>query len=126
MRGMLSVPFLVALGACGGGAAEEDTASERPGFEVPSVMRDCPAEPGTICPWAGNGTNGYNGDDVHRLDAWLSYPMSVAISAYGPPVVADWNNHKLRILEEDPEDGFLTVMGTSFLGDGDPDLLDLT
>ena len=91
------------------------------------VMRDCPAgEVGTICPWAGAGYNGYNGDDVHRLDAWFSFPMSVAFAPGKPPVMADWNNHKLRIIEDAPEDGLKTIMGTDFLGDGDAAQSDLT
>jgi DNA-binding beta-propeller fold protein YncE len=89
-------------------------------------MRDCPETVGTICPWAGAGYNGWNGDDVHRLDAWFSYPMSVTFSPYGATMLSDWNNHKLRIVKDNPEDGFETIMGTNFLGDGDPDLKDST
>lgn len=94
-----------------------------------SVMRDCPPDVGNICPWVGAGYNGYNGDDVHRLDAWMSFPMSVAFPPAGSglnPVLADWNNHKLREVEPNPEDGLNTVMGTDFLGDGDDALLDRT
>ncbi len=93
---------------------------------VEHVLRDCEPAPGRICPWAGDGYNGYNGDDVHRLDAWFSFPMSVTFSPGNPTVLADWNNHKLRIVADDPEDGFRTIMGTDTLGDGDPDLLDST
>lgn len=115
--------------ACNGGDDPEtttdsgttDTETERLG-----VMRDCPTDVGTICPWAGAGYNGYNGDDVHRLDAWFSFPMSVAFAPGKPPVMADWNNHKLRIINDTMEPGFETIMGTDFLGDGDPDLNDST
>lgn len=88
------------------------------------VMRDCASEVGRICPWAGSGDNGWNGEGQDRLDAMFSFPMSVTLSDLGPPVVADWNNHKLRRLE--PDDTFTTVMGTDFLGDGDASRLDLT
>lgn len=95
-------------------------------YDPPGVMRDCEAGPGIICPWAGSGSNGFNGDEVHRLDAWFSYPTSVHFSPHGPPAIADWNNHKIRLVMDAEEDGFETVMGTSFLGDGDPDKLDMT
>jgi DNA-binding beta-propeller fold protein YncE len=103
-----------------------DTASETE--PLAGVMRDCPEELGTICPWAGAGYNGFNGDEVGRLDAWFSFPMSVTFHPEGtrPPIMADWNNHKLREVLDDPAQGFRTVMGTNFLGDGDPDLADST
>ncbi|MBX2799330.1 MAG: hypothetical protein KTR31_16765 [Myxococcales bacterium] len=94
--------------------------------EIEHVMRDCEPAPGRICPWAGDGYNGWNGDDVHRLDAWFSFPMSVTFSERGPPILADWNNHKLRRVLDDPADGYQTIMGTDFLGDGDAEQLDLT
>lgn len=115
------------LAACGGkDEAADDTGATGDDDDAPppSVLRDCDPTPGNICPWAGVGINGFNGDDVHRLDAWFSYPMSVTMSDLGPPIIADWNNHKLRAVLDNPEDGFNTVMGTDFLGDGDPALLD--
>lgn len=112
------------LTACGGPNAEES--DPEPIKLQPSVLRDCPAEPGVICPWAGVGLNGFNGDQVHRLDAWFSFPMSVNFQREGPPIIADWNNHKLRAVRDNPEDGFETIQGTDFLGDGDPMLLDQT
>jgi DNA-binding beta-propeller fold protein YncE len=89
----------------------------------PGVMRDCPETVGVICPFVGTGASGFNGDGRHRLDTWLSMPMSITFSPYGLPVIADWNNHKLRIVEED--DTLRTIMGTNFLGDGDIEQLDM-
>ena len=114
------------LAACGGGDDDPGDTIPEPTDERPGVMRDCPTDAGTICPWAGAGYNGYNGDDVHRLDAWFSFPMSAAHAPGQDPIIADWNNHKLRAVLADPEAGFETIMGTDFLGDGDPDLLDST
>lgn len=113
------------LAACNGGDSEP-TAPEPEPEARPGVMRDCPTDVGTICPWAGAGYNGYNGDDVHRLDAWFSFPMSAAHAPGKDPIIADWNNHKLRAVLPDAEAGFETIMGTDFLGDGDADLLDST
>lgn len=113
------------LVACSGNDETTDTGA--PLTEaLPSVLRDCAETPGNICPWAGVGINGFNGDDVHRLDAWFSLPQSVTFSPYGPPMIADWNNHKIRQVDDDPEAGLTTVMGTAFLGDGDAAKLDLT
>ena len=118
-------PFLLVLGllaACGNDETPIDTAAGQP--EELHVMRSCEAAPGRICPFAGDGYNGFNGDGVDRFDAWFSFPMSATFSAYGPVIIADWNNHKLRRLEGD--DTLVTVMGTDFLGDGDADHLDAT
>jgi hypothetical protein len=52
--------------------------------------------------------------------------MSVLFGEGKDPIIADWNNHKLRAVLPDPADGFETIMGTDFLGDGDPELLDAT
>lgn len=123
---ILAVPLFLA--ACGGGDDDPGTADTTVPTEVerPGVMRDCPTDVGTICPWAGAGYNGFNGDDVHRLDAWFSFPMSAAHAPGKDPVIADWNNHKLRMVKSDPAAGFETIMGTDFLGDGDPELADST
>jgi sugar lactone lactonase YvrE len=115
----------VLLSACKGEGDGTQTTTE-PDEERPGVMRDCPADVGTICPWAGAGYNGFNGDDVHQLDAWFSFPMSAAHAPGKDPIIADWNNHKLRAVLPNPEDGFTTIMGTDFLGDGDPELKDST
>jgi DNA-binding beta-propeller fold protein YncE len=80
-------------------------------------------ERGVICAWAGSGNAGFNGDGLHRRESWFSFPMSVTFSDLGPPVIADWNNHKLRVVEDDH---LRTVMGTDFLGDGDAALADMT
>jgi len=130
MRTSLLPALLLAM-ACGGQDGDGDTPGTTPTHthepaELASVMRDCPADVGTICPWAGAGYNGYNGDDVHRLDAWFSFPMSVNFAPGKDPIIADWNNHKLRAVLADPEAGFETIMGTDFLGDGDPELKDST
>lgn len=106
--------------ACTSGGA--DPLGDTDSHEPPPVLADCPAEVGTICPFAGTGSNGFNGDGLDRLETWMSMPMSITFSPYGRPVIADWNNHKLRLLEDD---GTLrTIMGTNFLGDGDLEQLD--
>jgi hypothetical protein len=84
----------------------------------------CDAVEGDICPWAGTGDNGYNGDGRDRKETMFSFPMSATFSPFGPVMIADWNNHKIRKVNAD--DTITTVMGTDFLGDGDPSRLDMT
>jgi len=130
----LTLPYgavLAVLAGCtgngnndGGGHHPHDTGTTTSPFH--SVMKDCPAVAGNICPWAGSGNTGWAGDG-DRYDTWFSYPMSVAFPPDGvdaPPIMSDWNNHKLRALE--PDDTTKTIMGTDFLGDGDPLLADRT
>ncbi|MEQ1505308.1 MAG: hypothetical protein ABMB14_23960 [Myxococcota bacterium] len=130
MRTMIFGVALLAGGCSGGDEGTTDSGTTpSTSTDLQSVMRDCPETVGNICPWAGAGYSGWNGDDVHRLDVWFSYPMSVAFppaGVSGNPVIADWNNHKLRAVLPNAEDGFETIMGTDFLGDGDAALLDRT
>lgn len=103
-------------------AACETEPDEAPPADEPGVMKDCPAEVGNICPFAGAGSNGYNGEGNDRHETLFSFPMSATFSPYGPVAIADWNNHKIRVLADDGT--ITTVMGTGFLGDGDPMSLD--
>jgi DNA-binding beta-propeller fold protein YncE len=89
-----------------------------------TVLHDCEPVVGNICPYAGTSENGFNGDGHDKLDTWFSYPTSILIEAGKPPVIADWNNQRLRVIDED---GTLrTIMGTGFPGDGDYALKDGT
>lgn len=108
------------LAACGG----KDAGDTGTAVDELHVMRNCEPAPGRICPWAGDGYNGFNGDGVAKLDAWFSFPMSVTFSPRGPQMIADWNNHKIRMVESDGT--LTTIMGTDFLGDGDPGKTDST
>jgi len=109
-------PSLLTLLLTACGPADDVPPADDPaaGF---SVMKDCPADPGVICPLVGTGDAGFNGDGKDALESWLSFPMSITFSPYGDPVIADWNNHRLRAIQ--PDGTLLTIMGTSFLGDGD-------
>jgi DNA-binding beta-propeller fold protein YncE len=83
----------------------------------------CDSSSGDICTWAGTGEAGYDGGGNGRLQSMLYFPMGVTFSDLGKPAIADWNNHKIRVLEDD--DTLTTVMGTEFVGDGPYDLADL-
>ncbi|MFZ5477534.1 MAG: hypothetical protein ACOZNI_12230 [Myxococcota bacterium] len=99
-------------------ACQPEDPEKKPEGEAP-----CADDPGNICTWAGTGDAGYDGEGNDRLDAMLYWPMDVEVSELGPTVIVDWNNHKIRMVEDD--DTLTTVVGTEFLGDGPYDLSDL-
>ncbi len=83
---------------------------------VPSA-RSC-AAPSLVCTVSGTGSPGSDPRARLAVDSPLYGPMDVA--AWGSAdrfAIADWNNHKIRLVE----DGEVrTIVGTDFLGDGDP------
>jgi DNA-binding beta-propeller fold protein YncE len=93
--------------ACGQGEAE----------------KPCDSASGNVCTWAGTDVAGFDGGGHDRLESMLYFPMGVTFSDLGKPVIADWNNHKIRMLEDDGT--LTTIMGSDFVGDGPYDLSDL-
>ena len=85
-----------------------------------------PADPqaGQIQTWAGNGFIGFDGDGKKLLNTSFYQPIDVTIATDGTPYVLDWNNHRVRKVQDDGT--FKTIMGNDILGDGPYDLSDLT
>ncbi len=77
-----------------------------------------PDAPGTICTVAGNGVNGYGGDDGPALEARLSVPMDMAVSPDGDLWVLDFNNYLIRAI--DGAGDIRIVVGNGLLGDSPP------
>jgi hypothetical protein len=92
------------LSACSGGDA---AATKTSGCN--------PTKPGTICTIAGNGMNGYDGDDpIPALEAKMSLPQDTLMGPDGTLYILDWNNHRVRSLAAD---GILRhVAGSGELG----------
>ncbi len=71
------------------------------------VLAGCPgSDPcdptgGAICTIAGNGNNGYAGDDGDALDATMSLPMDTLTADDGTVYILDWNNHRIRSVDLD-------------------------
>ncbi len=104
--------FFLALIAC-----DPDIKESEPIVE--DIPKDCEAVVGNICTWAGTpGVAAFDGGGNHRLSSYFYWPMDIEFSPYGKPVIADWNNHQVRMVEED--NSLKTVIGTKFVGDGDP------
>ena len=77
-----------------------------------------PTVVGTICTVAGNGELGYDRDAdttvLRAVEAKLSLPTDTLTAPDGSIYVLDWNNHRVRLLDED---GMLSwVAGRGELG----------
>jgi len=118
---MTLIPTLLVLISCTG--KESDETGGETGDDA-YVIPVCDPISGGICTWAGTGEAGFNGDGFDIRASMMYFPMGVTLSDLGPTVVADWNNHKIRMVEADGT--FTTIMGTNFVGDGPSDLSDLT
>ncbi|MDX2170233.1 MAG: hypothetical protein SF182_24390 [Deltaproteobacteria bacterium] len=90
----------------------------------PPIVIPCTDTVGSICTWAGNGGQGFDGDGKDRLLTTIYWPFDIEFTPSGRRVFLDWNNHKVR--EILPDDTLVTLMGTDFVGDGPKDLSDLT
>ena len=66
--------------------------------------------PGTITTYAGNGTLGYNGDNIAATSAELYYPNGVAVDGSGNLYIADYENNRIRKVT--PGGTITTVAGT--------------
>ena len=76
---------------------------------------------GVITTVAGNGSAGYNGDEIAATSARLNNPYSVAVDAGGNLYVADYDNERVRVVDTS---GLIhTFAGTGVAtidGDGGP------
>lgn len=61
-------------------------------------IRKVTASTGIISTVAGNGTAGYNGDDIAATSAMLNFPNGVAVDSAGNIYIADtWNNRIRKV-----------------------------
>ena len=56
---------------------------------------------GGICTIAGDGKNGYAGDEGPALEARMSLPQDTLHAPDGTMYILDWNNHRIRSLSAD-------------------------
>jgi sugar lactone lactonase YvrE len=61
----------------------------------------CEAAPGVICTVAGTGIAGDGADDLAALDTRLYLPQDVSIGPDGRLYIVDWNNHRIRVRQDD-------------------------
>lgn len=86
-RTLLSVAAVLALGAALTGCRQPCDLSK--------------AKPGTVCTIAGDGSNGYAGDDGPAVEARISLPQDSIVDGDGNILLLDWNNHRIRKITPD-------------------------
>lgn len=71
-------------------------------------------EPGTVCRVAGRGDqlNGFNGEDLLATQSMLYYPTALSELPDGRLVIVDFNNMRIRALQEDGT--LLDLAGSGF------------
>lgn len=57
--------------------------------------------PGEICTFAGTGQLGFNGDGLSAEESWLYFPSALREDPSGRVVIVDFNNMRVRAVEED-------------------------
>ncbi len=55
---------------------------------------------GIISTYAGNGTAGYQGDGVLAVQTSLYYPAGVAVDGAGDVIIGDYDNQRVRLVDE--------------------------
>jgi DNA-binding beta-propeller fold protein YncE len=95
-------------------ACEQPTESSKPADPIV-----CENVSQTVCRVAGTGSPGAVETETDAMESPLYAPMDVAVFTGADDfIIGDWNNHKIRRVN----DGIMqTIIGTQFLGDGDPD-----
>ena len=72
---------------------------------------------GRIFTIAGNGIPALGSEDIDPLQSSLYLPQDMTLGPDGLLYVLDWNNHRIRVIEN----GLIrTVLGTGLLGDAQP------
>lgn len=83
---------------------------------------ECTPAPGTICTIAGSDRAGISGDEGPGWAARLYLPMDSAVGPDADLYVVDWNNHRIRVLEDPLSTSaypiITTCAGSGTLGDG--------
>ena len=79
------------------------------------MIREVVKATGDIITVAGNGTEGYSGDNGPAIDAELYYPSGVAVDAAGDLFIADTGNNVIREVVKATGD-IITVAGNGTAG----------
>ncbi len=91
--------------------------------EQPST---CEPAAGRMCTFAGTGEPGLGDDGLDARDTELYSPQDLTFAPNGIAYVLDWNNHRIRAVDEQGITD--TVIGTGELGDapaGNADMINL-
>ncbi len=107
MRTRILSLALIGLIACG---KDPEPPDEQPdaGEQQPPA---CPDRKGIICPWAGTGVQGFDGDLRPILESQLDQPTDLVFTGENVAYVVDRGNHLVR--KVNPDGTFTTVMGSA-------------
>ncbi|PCH67244.1 MAG: hypothetical protein COC01_06190, partial [Bacteroidetes bacterium] len=76
---------------------------------------------GVISTIAGTGTAGFSGDGGPATSAQINYPAGVDVDLAGNIYFADWDNHRIRLIDTSGVISTFAGVGTvGFSGDGGP------
>jgi sugar lactone lactonase YvrE len=88
-------------------------------YEIAPVTKGGPPAkglPGHIDTYCGSGTLGFNGDGKPALETDMYWPQDLTVDPnLGQVYVLDWNNHRIRRIEDNGT--VTTVVGSGLLGD---------
>jgi sugar lactone lactonase YvrE len=79
---------------------------------------------GIISTYAGNGTAGYTGDGGLAYETTLYYPAGVAVDEAGDVIIADYDNQRVRLVDE--SNIIHTIAGNGTAGFNGNDILATT
>ena len=66
---------------------------------------------------AGTGAAGQGAENVDPLTSQLYWPKDLTFGPDGLPYILDWNNHRVRVIENNR---IRTILGSGLLGDAQP------
>jgi hypothetical protein len=92
------IAHLLAAAALAGAAATGCGDDNHPD---PPPQPACAAGPGVICTVAGTGIAGDGVDDAPALSTRLYLPQDVTVGPDGRLYIVDWNNHRIRVRQDD-------------------------
>ncbi len=77
----------------------------------------CPEEAGAICLYAGQpGVAQFTAEGLDAHESAFYLPQDLTFGPDGTAYVLDWNNHRVRSIDD--QGTMRTITGTGFLGDG--------
>lgn len=111
----LAAAFLFSFAGCGDDGVTDPPPPPRYG---PEDLVPDKGVPGVLYTFAGTGSNGWLGQNGHRLEIRFSQPVDMLWRPDGTAYLLDWNNHMVRLLGLDNRVNTVVGAMPPFTGDG--------